>query len=113
MRYLLDFDKNFPNVKTIMMMENYRSTPEILSVANSLIDKNKERIKKDLIPRLPSGQRTVCFHGANSEQESDWIADQILQLHDTGVPYPDGGGGTTEGEGALHHLQRCAVLRPG
>ena len=88
-RYLLDFDKNFPNVKTIMMMENYRSTPEILSVANSLIDKNKERIKKDLIPRLPSGKRTVCFHGTNSEQESGWIADQILQLHDAGVPYPD------------------------
>lgn len=39
--YLLNFDKAFPDVKTIMMNENYRSTPQILSVCNSLIDKNK------------------------------------------------------------------------
>jgi DNA helicase-2/ATP-dependent DNA helicase PcrA len=43
-RYLLNFDKDFPNVKTIMMMQNYRSTPEIIAVANSLIDHNKHRI---------------------------------------------------------------------
>ena len=38
-RYLLDFDKIFPSVKTIMMMQNYRSTPQIVSVVNDLIDK--------------------------------------------------------------------------
>ncbi len=36
-RYLLDFDKEFSNVKTITMMQNYRSTPQIISVVNSLI----------------------------------------------------------------------------
>lgn len=51
-RYLLDFDKNFPNVQTIMMMKNYRSTPEILAAANSLISKNVARIKKELIAVL-------------------------------------------------------------
>ena len=39
MRYLLDFDKIFRIVKTIMMMQNYRSTPQIVSVVNDLIDK--------------------------------------------------------------------------
>lgn len=53
-KFLLDFDKHFPSVKTIMMMENYRSTPEILSVANSLIAKNKNRMQKDLLPTLPA-----------------------------------------------------------
>ncbi|MBP3742579.1 MAG: UvrD-helicase domain-containing protein [Treponema sp.] len=48
-RYLLEFDKNFPAVRTIMMNRNYRSTPQILDVANSLISKNRDRIKKDLI----------------------------------------------------------------
>ena len=43
-KYLLDFDKKFPGTKTILMMENYRSAPEILSPANSLIDKNRTRI---------------------------------------------------------------------
>ena len=47
-KYLLDFHRNFPAVKTIMMMENYRSTPQILSAANSLICKNQLRMKKDL-----------------------------------------------------------------
>ncbi len=47
-RYLLDFDKNFENVKTIIMNKNYRSTPEILNAANTLINKNKIRINKEL-----------------------------------------------------------------
>ena len=49
-RYLLEFDKNFPGVRTIVMNKNYRSTKPILDAANSLISKNKGRIKKDLIP---------------------------------------------------------------
>ena len=48
-RYLLEFDKNFPAVRTIMMNRNYRSTKPILDAANSLIGKNKGRIKKDLV----------------------------------------------------------------
>ena len=48
-RYLLEFDKNFPGVRTIMMNRNYRSTKPILDAANSLIGKNKGRIKKDLV----------------------------------------------------------------
>ena len=47
-RFLLDFDKAFPDVRTIMMLENYRSTPEVIAVANSLIEKNRQRIPKDL-----------------------------------------------------------------
>ena len=45
-RYLLDFDQAFPKVKTILMMQNYRSAPQILAAANSLISKNTLRIKK-------------------------------------------------------------------
>ena len=52
-KFLLDFDRDFPGTKTVMMMENYRSTPQILAAANSLIDTNELRIKKSLIPTLP------------------------------------------------------------
>ena len=48
-RFLLEFDKNFPGVRTIMMNRNYRSTKPILDAANSLNGKNKGRIKKDLV----------------------------------------------------------------
>ena len=88
-RFLLDFDQAFPKVKTIMMMQNYRSTPEILAVANSLIAKNKTRIEKDLLPTLPCGEKVRYFHGVTAEEEAGWIAAEIKALHGAGVPYRD------------------------
>lgn len=88
-RYLLEFDKAFPNVKTIMMMQNYRSTPQIIAVSNSLIAKNTERIAKDLIPMLPSGNAVVCHNADNANGEASWITEQVKALRDTGVPYKD------------------------
>lgn len=88
-KYLMDFDKEFPNVQTIMMMKNYRSTPQILSVANSLIDKNEHRIKKELIPTLPDGSGVVYSHSRTSEEEALWIAKEIERLHHSGAAYRD------------------------
>ncbi len=87
--YLLGFDKAFPNVHTIMMMQNYRSTPQILNAANSLIGKNVNRIKKDLIPMLPSGEQALCHLAQASVDEAEWIAGKIAELHDNGTPYKD------------------------
>lgn len=88
-KYLLDFDKRFPTTKTVMMLRNYRSTPQILSVANSLIDKNVHRIKKELAPVLPDGE-PVLFHSAkNAEEEAEWIISQIGELAAKGVNYRD------------------------
>ena len=88
-RYLLDFDKEFPDVRTIMMMKNYRSTPQILSAANSLIDKNKIRIKKDLLPTLPDGETVVYHHAKTAEAEARWIALKIKELADRGAKLGD------------------------
>ena len=88
-KYLLEFDKDFPGTKTVMMMKNYRSAPEILNVANSLVSKNKNRIEKNLIPVLPSGERVLCHHAENAEQEAEWIAYNINSLHDSGVSLKD------------------------
>lgn len=86
-KYLLEFDQAFPGTKTILMMENYRSTPEILAAANSLIDKNAHRVKKALLPTLPSGSPVVCHLAGSQEAEAGWIAGQIQELHRQGVPY--------------------------
>ena len=88
-KFLLDFDKAFPNVRTILMMENYRSTPEILGAANSLIAKNQHRMKKDLLPRLPSGGPVVCCFSENQEAEAQWMAGQMEELHSQGAAYRD------------------------
>ena len=83
-RYLLEFDKNFPGVQTIMMNRNYRSTKPILDAANSLINKNKSRIKKDLVvgeasnhaePPLPS-----YFHAKSAEEEAKELVKKIREL---------------------------------
>lgn len=86
-RYLLDFDKIFPSVKTIMMMQNYRSTLQIVSVVNDLIDKNKFRIKKNLMPTIADGRKVICHHADTSEREAMWIAEQIQALHGEGTSY--------------------------
>jgi len=88
-RYLLDFDKVFPDVQTIMMMQNYRSTPSILKSANSLIDKNITRIKKDLIPTLeekfPAKEaKPFYYHAKSSEDEAQFIVKKIKELIDAG-----------------------------
>ena len=88
-KYLLDFDKQFPGTRTILMMENYRSTPEILAAANSLIDKNQDRIKKELRPTLPSGAPVVCHLAETQEAEARWMAEEMRRLHEAGTPYRD------------------------
>ncbi len=88
-KYILDFDKAFLNVKTIMMMQNYRSTPQILAAANSLIDKNKIRVKKDLIACLPDGKPVIYHHAKTAEAEAMWIAQKIKELAESGAKLSD------------------------
>ncbi len=88
-RYLLDFDQEFPNVRTIMMMQNYRSTPQIVSVANSLIANNQNRIKKDLFSMQPEGASVVYHHSPTSAMEAQWITAQIKELAGQGVKLSD------------------------
>ena len=88
-KYLLDFDKKFPGTQTILMVENYRSTPEILAVANSLIDKNRNRIKKELKPILPAGTPVVCHFAQTQEAEARWMAGGMRRLHEAGTPFRD------------------------
>ena len=86
-KYLLDFDKQYPSAKTVYMMENYRSTPQILAAANALVAKNRNRIKKELRPVLPAGESVLCHHAPTADAEAEWIAWQAGELHDRGVGY--------------------------
>ena len=88
-KYLLDFDQKFPGTKTIFMVDNYRSTPEILAAANSLIAKNQLRAEKELRPTLPSGPPVVCQFAEHQEAEAQWMASEIQRLRQAGVPYRD------------------------
>mgnify|MGYP001186303327 CR=1 FL=1 len=88
-KYLLDFDRQFPDTKTIMMMDNYRATPQITDAANSLIANNIHRIKKDLLPTMPPGPKPLYFHARNEEEEAGWIAAKIRELEKGGAKLSD------------------------
>lgn len=88
-KYLLDFDQAFPGTKTIMLTQNYRSTPEIIAAANSLIEKNQHRIPKDLVAMHPSGQQVMAHFAPTSIAEAEWIADEIQKLTEKGTPLGD------------------------
>ncbi len=88
-RFILDFDKDFPDVRTVMMTKNYRSTPQIVAAANSLIDKNRHRIRKELEPSLPGGAPVLYHHAKTAEEEAKWIASSIRELADGGAALSD------------------------
>ena len=88
-RFLLDFDRVFPDTRTIMMLENYRSTPEVIAVANSLIEKNRQRIPKDLQARRSQHGPTVWHHAKTADDEAKWIAEGVRALHSEGIAYRD------------------------
>ena len=83
-KYLMDFDQSHEGSKTIMMMKNYRSTPQVLAVANSLISKNKSRIKKDIIPTLGPGKKVSCHYAGSRKEEAKYIAEKIRQITQEG-----------------------------
>lgn len=88
-RYLLHFDREFPHVKTIIMDDNYRSTPDILDAANSLIDKNENRIRKNLISHKEKGRPVTCMAAANGGEEAKAVASAVKKLHASGRKYSD------------------------
>lgn len=86
---ILNFDKCHKNTKTIIMNRNYRSTPEVLGSANTLISKNKNRIEKDLIPIKQNNQKTIYYHAKTTKLEAQWIVTEIQELLRQGVQYSD------------------------
>ena len=77
---LVGFDKRHPDTKTIVMTQNYRSTPQILNVANSLIDKNLLRFKKSLFTENPIGDSVIHVHSSDEKAEAKWIVDEIKNV---------------------------------
>lgn len=83
-RFLMDFDQNFSPCKTIFMNENYRSSKEILDCANSLIDKNKNRIEKQLVAMNNKNQIPIYHHAKTTKDEAIWITKYINELLEKG-----------------------------
>ncbi|MGH7991078.1 MAG: ATP-dependent helicase, partial [Limisphaerales bacterium] len=82
---ILDFPKRYPNAKVFKIETNYRSTPEILKVANAAISANRNQFTKNLTPARKSGLKPALVACMNAAQQSTFIAQRVLELRDEGV----------------------------
>ncbi len=86
---IMNFEKDFKGVKTIMLNENYRSTSCILNGANSVIRNNKNRLDKELFTSRTSNEKITHYASASDEYEAAYVANKISELHRNGKAYKD------------------------
>ncbi len=76
-RNILDFERDFPGATVVRLEENYRSTPEILAVANAAIQANTERRGKTLRTTRPSGDKVTTVGALDDRDEADFVIGEI------------------------------------
>jgi DNA helicase-2/ATP-dependent DNA helicase PcrA len=81
---ILDFEKDYPSVKTIRLEQNYRSTPNILRAADQLIRHNRRRKQKELFTDNQEGDEVVLRLFENGYEEADAVADDIVSMISSG-----------------------------
>jgi DNA helicase II / ATP-dependent DNA helicase PcrA len=89
-RNILDFEKDFPNAKIVRLEENYRSTPQILELANVAISPNTERRGKTLRSTRPGGERATVVGALDDRDEADFIVEEIAARRGTPGGRPPG-----------------------
>jgi DNA helicase-2/ATP-dependent DNA helicase PcrA len=88
-RNIIEFDKDFENASIIKLEKNYRSTKEILKIANTLISHNRSRLGKELQSTKGSGEEIIVLNSADENEEAKKIAKQITKLVEQGVKHSD------------------------
>ena len=83
-RNILDFERDFPNVRTLTLDRNYRSTKRILHAADALIANNRQRKPKTLSTENAEGESVVVSTYETSLDEAEGVADQIRRLVEAG-----------------------------
>ena len=82
---ILDFPKRYPGAKVFKIETNYRSTPEILNVANAAIAANVNQFAKELAPARKSGVKPALVQCHDAGQQAQFIAQRALELREEGV----------------------------
>lgn len=83
-KLILDFEKVYRDARTILLLKNYRSTPQILAAANSLIAHNTVRYPKELSPTKKAGPKPLYYHAPSEEDEAKWICKKVKELCKSG-----------------------------
>ncbi|MEY4493798.1 MAG: hypothetical protein RL355_1147 [Actinomycetota bacterium] len=89
-RNIMEFERDYSNARTVVLEQNYRSTQNILSSANAVIDKNSGRPQKNLWTAEGAGEKIVIYSAADEHHEADFIVRQLRELIDKhGFNYKD------------------------
>lgn len=80
---ILNFEKDYPDLKVFKLEQNYRSTQNIVNVANSIISNNKEQLKKNVFSEKEAGDRIKIMRAFSDNEEGKMVADTIMQDRST------------------------------
>ncbi|MFZ3015802.1 MAG: UvrD-helicase domain-containing protein [Minisyncoccia bacterium] len=89
LKNILNFEKDYPNAKIILLEENYRSTQNILEAANEVIKKNKYRPDKNLFTKNDRGEKISLYEANDEGDEAEFVATKILEILDGGEQAED------------------------
>ena len=87
-RNILQFELDYPNARTVLLEQNYRSTQNILNAANAVITKNESRKEKNLWSDSGAGAPLTGYVAESEHDEANFIADEIRSLQREGVSTP-------------------------
>jgi DNA helicase-2/ATP-dependent DNA helicase PcrA len=89
-RNILDFERDFPEAEVVKLEQNYRSTQTILSAANAVVERNRERRPKRLWTELAGGEPLQLRELSDEHEEARWVAGEVERLgEDEGVARED------------------------
>ena len=124
-RNILEFEKDYPDARIVVLDRNYRSTQTILDAANAVIGNNSGRTPKHLWTDLGQGEPITLYRAQDEHDEAAFIAERLGALEEEGVPMsrcgrllphprpePRDRGDLRPLRGALSGARRAQVLRP-
>ncbi len=80
---ILNFEKDYPDLKVFKLEQNYRSTQNIVNVANSIIANNKEQLKKNVFSEKEAGDKIKVMRAFSDNEEGKMVAEGIMQERST------------------------------
>ncbi len=86
---ILNFEKDYPDAKTILLEQNYRSTSTILDAANQVIKNNSQRKDKKLWTDRGTGEKIKYYRAYNERDEAQYVIRKIKELVNRGTEYKD------------------------
>ncbi len=117
LKNILNFEKDYPSAKIVILEENYRSTKNILEAANEIIKKNKYRPEKNLFTENVVGEKISLYEALDENEEAEFVATRILEMLDNstslswrGVSQADEPRGSAEPAGSDSDPDRAELV---